>query len=738
MRVLLERDDQERLRWVIGVVIAAIGLFALVPLSIGAQHFALAAMAACAGALLFPALPARLPRRFWRALTPLIIVVVVVDFVLARGDILPPLVRMVVLLITLRAIEPRTTREDYQLIILSLLSVVVAGVLSLELSFLVNSLLFAPLAMVQLFLINLAESTPAHSHEVNDRWRDFGWVAFAARIVRCVDWRLAGFSAALFAIVTVFSTLLFYSLPRFEFGQSLSFLRFRASGSLTGFSESVRFGDVVSIQNDDSVALRVDLPAGAMADVDNLYWRMLVLDEFAEDGFRVSASALATAQKSESNLLTISSDVETDDAGDWICFFEGGLSKYLPHTGAFRQLQFQNRQSFAFSPLTRVLNVNEVQANKLVYRLEGVSMERALPALRGDEPLLARERPDASDPTVYPFTTTALPSDPVAREVFASYAAAIRGGIRGDDRGAFVESAIAALQQGRGYSMNIRVPEGEGGVLARWLSSDTPGHCELYAGALVLLCRAAGIPARMVVGYAGGDWNGFEDYLMVRNRHAHSWVEWFDPTHGWVRADPTPGWGANAAAAAAATDAAPQARSARAGDVSFAAYLDSLRMLWYRRVVNFDRAQQREMARSAQDLASALFAEMGARARGMLRAAGDLFAGRVNSGLLDWLYFGAAVAGLIFAVSRLRRMRNRACAGSIVSISPIRRRAGRWLGELRTASAGASVNGSPLQAELARVNGDLLALRFGPEGAVPDHRGVFRAARRLKRALQRA
>ncbi len=65
------------------------------------------------------------------------------------------------------------------------------------------------------------------------------------------------------------------------------------------------------------------------------------------------------------------------------------------------------------------------------------------------------------------------------------------------------------------------------------------GFCEHYAAAFTVLMRAAGIPARVVTGYQGGELNPIGDYLIVRQRDAHAWAEiWLDG-RGWVRIDPT-------------------------------------------------------------------------------------------------------------------------------------------------------------------------------------------------------
>ena len=65
------------------------------------------------------------------------------------------------------------------------------------------------------------------------------------------------------------------------------------------------------------------------------------------------------------------------------------------------------------------------------------------------------------------------------------------------------------------------------------------GFCEHYAGAFVFLMRAAGVPARVVTGYQGGEVNPLDGYLTVRQSDAHAWAEVWLQGRGWVRVDPT-------------------------------------------------------------------------------------------------------------------------------------------------------------------------------------------------------
>ena len=65
------------------------------------------------------------------------------------------------------------------------------------------------------------------------------------------------------------------------------------------------------------------------------------------------------------------------------------------------------------------------------------------------------------------------------------------------------------------------------------------GFCEHYASSFTLLMRMAGIPARMVLGYQGGEYNPLGDYYLLRQYDAHAWSEvWLDH-QGWTRIDPT-------------------------------------------------------------------------------------------------------------------------------------------------------------------------------------------------------
>jgi protein-glutamine gamma-glutamyltransferase len=83
-------------------------------------------------------------------------------------------------------------------------------------------------------------------------------------------------------------------------------------------------------------------------------------------------------------------------------------------------------------------------------------------------------------------------------------------------------------------------PEGEP-PLVDFLLHSRRGFCQHFAGAMALMLRMNGIPARVAVGYTNGDYDPGSDSFLVLDRDAHSWVEVLFPRSGWLPFDPTPG-----------------------------------------------------------------------------------------------------------------------------------------------------------------------------------------------------
>jgi len=104
-----------------------------------------------------------------------------------------------------------------------------------------------------------------------------------------------------------------------------------------------------------------------------------------------------------------------------------------------------------------------------------------------------------------------------------------------DSRG-IVNSALQFFRtQGFSYSLT----PGEYGSLEEFLFRRRVGFCEHYATSFATLMRLAGIPARVVVGYLGGEYNDLGHFFLVRQSDTHAWCEVWLPENGWTRVDPT-------------------------------------------------------------------------------------------------------------------------------------------------------------------------------------------------------
>ncbi|WP_256645385.1 transglutaminaseTgpA domain-containing protein [Thermomonas paludicola] len=112
----------------------------------------------------------------------------------------------------------------------------------------------------------------------------------------------------------------------------------------------------------------------------------------------------------------------------------------------------------------------------------------------------------------------------------------------GHDAEGRADAAIAARALGMihdSFAYTLNVPLASRNEIDDFLFDRRQGYCEHFSSAFVVLMRAAGIPARVVTGYAGAYRNPIGGYWLVRRSDAHAWAELWLPKRGWVRFDPT-------------------------------------------------------------------------------------------------------------------------------------------------------------------------------------------------------
>ncbi|MFA5265725.1 MAG: transglutaminaseTgpA domain-containing protein [Opitutaceae bacterium] len=718
-----------QLQWLLGCLLVLVSTGAVLFLDVEAWGTVAVAAAGALAALFNPRLPSHVPRWLHRASFPLIASAFMLDF-WWNGELLPALIRLDLLLMLYRSISYRGRREDLQLILLGLFLLVVAGVLTVSIAFAAQLLLFTVCALALLLVITIADDAEEPHASGEDivsaedgvpAWAaHVSWRRLMGRVRAVTNWRFALLGCALFAGVVVVSGILFVSIPRFQIENSLFLERFISRKARTGFSETVRFGQVSEIMQDNGLALSVDIsdPAEMPA---TPYFRMLVLDEYIpEGGFRLSSRLRQELGYSERNASSIRGTrrLRLGEPVVWTFYLEAGVSRFLPVPGPFVSLRLREPHPVQYSNRLHIASLRQEPVSMLAYRME---YPVALPRI-SDPEFASRFRGSTRESDgKYRFASRLFleqPADKEARKQLAKMGSSLAGG-SGLSAEEYARRVSEWLARNHGYSLSPRIPAGRGDPLVRWIDSREPGHCELFAGSLVLLARAAGYPARVIVGFKGGTWNAFANGLTVRNSDAHAWCEIWDGEGAWLRVDPTPG-----AALEEAATAGSDIRERRL-DRSWSARLNSLRVFWYRRIVNFDQRTQTEAIQSIKETLQVSRQWAFDRVERTLRAIKAAVLAPWTPRRAAYAILAAVLAGTgAWAWFSLRTRWRWSPLGSSRP-DPVRREAGRWLRRLeKTGAFGPKTDA---------VRQSLQRLRYGAPGTWPAPGPVFHAARQAAR-----
>ncbi len=198
---------------------------------------------------------------------------------------------------------------------------------------------------------------------------------------------------------------------------------------------------------------------------------------------------------------------------------------------------------------------------------------------------------EADLPAMVRTTNLASPAanNPRTRALAQSWRAAAGEGVAADR--AIVNRALAMFRREFAYTLTTPLPGRDG--VDEFLFDTRAGFCEHFSGAFTLLMRDAGIPARVVTGYAGGSYNPLGDYWLVRYSDAHAWSEVWLQGQGWVRVDPTA-----AVAPERIYDTLADRAEIGGGLAGFGGMFaagDWLRRGWNDLVLGFDAARQRAL-----------------------------------------------------------------------------------------------------------------------------------------------
>ncbi|MFN2361796.1 MAG: transglutaminaseTgpA domain-containing protein [Marinobacter sp.] len=277
----------------------------------------------------------------------------------------------------------------------------------------------------------------------------------------------------------------------------------------TGISDSMTPGDISSLAQSSERAFRVTF-GGEMPRYRDRYWRGLILDRL--DG--------ETWEQGFGDRFRRPGRVSVD----------GGVGDLEPNQ--YDVLMEPTDQTWAFAlENSRAVSDNVKPNDEDLFRFDrpADSPVRYRMALSGqDLPGVAGAEPDRVERYLQLPRTGNPRARALAQELADEY----------DDPVAIVQHLLDRFRQ-QEYFYTLRPPAMPDDGIDALLFDEKRGFCAHYAGAATFVLRAAGIPARVVVGYQGGDSGADDEYLIVRQYDAHAWVEAWLPGQGWVRMDPT-------------------------------------------------------------------------------------------------------------------------------------------------------------------------------------------------------
>jgi len=291
--------------------------------------------------------------------------------------------------------------------------------------------------------------------------------------------------------------LLFPRLPGPFWGLSTS------ESARTGLGDEMTPGDVSELSASGDVAFRVRFFT-ALPPPEERYWRGPVLHEFDGRSWRRPRAQVFPAQEVRFSGPAVDYQITLEPhARRWLLALD--LPSQWPEREAFPAYDFV---------LLAPQPINTVTA----YRLRSHTHY-----LAGAQLPLSLRRKD-----------TSLPEAGNPRAVALGRALAARN--------AAPEGVVRDLLQffrSQPFEYTMLPPRLAHDPVDEFLFSTRKGFCEHYASAFTVVMRAAGVPARVVTGYQGGEFNPYGGYLIVRQSDAHAWSEvWLDGK-GWVRVDPT-------------------------------------------------------------------------------------------------------------------------------------------------------------------------------------------------------
>ena len=328
--------------------------------------------------------------------------------------------------------------------------------------------------------------------------------ALLITVTRPTDGKLSGAHCSLAAGMVLQALpvmlLLFVLFPRIP-GPLWGMPESDARG-VTGLSNEMTPGAISELSQSDAVAFRVEFdgdPPAASA----RYWRGPVLPYYDGTTWRRSQSPRSPPPVLET----------MDGAIDYVVTLEPHNEDWILALDLPVEVNLSARVGGDYD-----LRRDDPVRERLRYRARSHTNYRLDPGHGADEQAMYLHLPDGAHPR--------------ARELARGWRS------EADTPRELMERALRHFREEE-FVYTLQPPRLRDDPVDEFLFETRRGFCENFAGSFAVLMRAAGVPARVVTGYQGGEINPTGNYLIVRQSDAHAWVEVWRRDEGWLRVDPT-------------------------------------------------------------------------------------------------------------------------------------------------------------------------------------------------------
>lgn len=406
-----------------------------------------------------------------------IIFVVLIFLRITLSDIITPALESLIVLLSIKFLEDKEKRDYLQIFLISILIFTGATIFSFEISFLFFFLIFIFLLNFSIIFLTFYSEDKKLTLNVNE------FLKIIKRVILIP------------VIALPFSVILFFGLPRTPnplfsfFGSTLT--------ARTGFSETVKLGNVSEIQEDDSVIFRVSTEK---LNDEELYFRGITLNYYDNNEW-IYVKGFEDSKNIEIRGKLVEQTIYLEPYGGNYLF---GLDKPV---AIYSFLRYE-KEGLNFK-------TREIISNRIKYDLKSVVSDVIYE--RNIDRKIYLQLPQNLTERFYEFVKN----------------------FEGENKLEVIEKVQNYFLSGE-FKYNLKNLPISDNPIEDFLFMTKEGNCEYFATSMALILRALQIPSRVVAGYKGGIYNEIGKYYIVKQSDAHLWVEAYIDNIGWIRFDPTP------------------------------------------------------------------------------------------------------------------------------------------------------------------------------------------------------